>query len=161
MKVKKLLQCGNGDIEDCLSKLADNVDDDPSINVAKYPSAISRRKGKEPQLPSTIQSPRGGGAMITVPPCQLNSGTTPFHVQHLSTTCNAHCRQFVPQKPTSTPLRRTCFSNVSKCTKGTIDLDDEDGSTPFLNHISELVDDIVQKSTGEAPHVTRGKVLYS
>lgn len=94
-------------------------------------------------------------------PCQLNSGTTPFHVQHLSTTRSTHCRQFVPLKPIPTPLRRACFSNVSECTERTVDLDDEDGSTPFLNHISELVDDIVQKSTGEAPHVTRGKVLYS
>jgi hypothetical protein len=46
----------------------------------------------------------------------------------------------------------------SEATAATIDLDDEDASAPLLNHISELVEDIIQKASVDHTGGVQGKM---
>ena len=146
VKLEKLLEC-NAD-EDAISPNvhSDNINKDPSISMPDWELATSshanielhqslRRhtdvvRGIHPNIDVACHSPKHGSNVIIVPPLSIM----------------LRYRQFIPCKPTCAPVKPPPFQLDSGAIATTIDLDDDMASAPLLNHISELVDDIVEKT---------------
>jgi hypothetical protein len=155
MKLEKLVQCGDARIQDSPSLLPDSADGNPSINMAHYTSATSRHPAEQSALYATSQSPTAIKG-VACQPHQQNSRSDASMLDGIPTSRFLHSGQFVPWKRSPALVRPWEFNRNSGCSAATVDLDDEDASAPFLHHISELVEDIVQKGTTSTPPPSAG-----